>query len=58
MRQHAIAHYLDFVADGRIDVTAMVTHRFPLEGWWDAMRAIATQGTSGAIKVAFEPNAR
>ncbi|HUI04923.1 MAG TPA: alcohol dehydrogenase catalytic domain-containing protein [Acidimicrobiales bacterium] len=57
VRQHAIAHYLDMTAAGRVDLTGMLTHRFPLERWWDALRAIARQGDSGAIKVAFEPSA-
>jgi threonine dehydrogenase-like Zn-dependent dehydrogenase len=57
VRQNAIAHYLDLVAAGRLDITPMVTHRFPLEGWWPALRALARQGDSGALKVAFEPNA-
>jgi threonine dehydrogenase-like Zn-dependent dehydrogenase len=54
-RKHAIAHYLDFVQSGRVDLDGMLTHRFPLEGWWDAIRALAHQDTSGAIKIAFEP---
>jgi len=54
-RKHAIQHYLDLVAAGRVDVGAMLTHTFPLEGWWDAIRALADQQTSGAIKVAFAP---
>ena len=57
-RKHAIQHYLDFVVDGRVDLSGMLTHRFPLEGWWDALRALAHQESSGAIKVAFEPGAR
>jgi threonine dehydrogenase-like Zn-dependent dehydrogenase len=55
VRQHAIAHYLDLTADGRVDLTGMLTHRFALENWWDALRALARQDQSGAIKVAFEP---
>jgi threonine dehydrogenase-like Zn-dependent dehydrogenase len=57
VRKHAIAHYLDMAASGRVDLTGMLTHRFPLERWWDALGAIARQDTSGAIKVAFEPSA-
>jgi threonine dehydrogenase-like Zn-dependent dehydrogenase len=58
VRQHAIAHYLDLVADGRIDITAMLTHRFTLEEWPAALRALARPDRSGALKVAFEPNRR
>jgi threonine dehydrogenase-like Zn-dependent dehydrogenase len=54
-RKHAIAHYLDLVTAGRVDLTGMLTHRFPLERWWDALIALARQEESGAIKVAFEP---
>ncbi|MGH9090444.1 MAG: zinc-dependent alcohol dehydrogenase [Acidimicrobiales bacterium] len=56
VRQHAIAHYLDLVAAGRLDITPMLTHQFPLEDWRGAMRALARQGESGALKVAFTPN--
>jgi threonine dehydrogenase-like Zn-dependent dehydrogenase len=56
VRQHAIAHYLQFVADGRLDITPMLTHRFELTEWWHALKAIARQDQSGALKVAFTPN--
>jgi threonine dehydrogenase-like Zn-dependent dehydrogenase len=55
VRKHAISHYLDLTAAGRVDLTGMLTHRFALEEWWDALRALAHQDSSGAIKVAFEP---
>jgi threonine dehydrogenase-like Zn-dependent dehydrogenase len=55
VRQHAIRHYLDLVQAGRVDLSGMLTHRFPLDHWHDAMRALATQEESGAVKVAFEP---
>ena len=54
VRKHAIAHYLDMAASGRVDLTGMLTHRFRLDQWWDALKAIARQDESGAIKVAFE----
>jgi threonine dehydrogenase-like Zn-dependent dehydrogenase len=53
-RQHAIQHYLDFVESGRIDLTGMLTHTFRLDQWRDAFKALATQDTSGAIKVAID----
>ena len=45
---------LDLVADGRVDLTGMLTHTFGLEDWRDAFVALATQDQSGAIKVAFD----
>ena len=53
-RQHGIRHYLDLVADGRVDLTGMLTHTFPLDRWRDAFVTIATQGDTGAIKVAID----
>jgi threonine dehydrogenase-like Zn-dependent dehydrogenase len=53
-RQHAIAHYLDLVQQGRIDLDGLLTHTFPLDRWHAAFGALADQATSGAIKVAFD----
>jgi threonine dehydrogenase-like Zn-dependent dehydrogenase len=55
-RLHAIALYLELVRDGRLDITPMLTHRFSLEDWWPALKALARQDRSGALKVAFTPN--
>jgi threonine dehydrogenase-like Zn-dependent dehydrogenase len=44
------------VQDARIDLTGMVTHRYPLEGWWDALRALARPEVSGVLKATFTPN--
>jgi threonine dehydrogenase-like Zn-dependent dehydrogenase len=55
VRQHAIRHYLDLVVAGRVDLSGMLTHQFPLDHWHDALRALATQDESGAVKVAFGP---
>ena len=54
VRQHAMAHYLDLVRDGRIDLTGMLTHTFRLEQWREAFTTIIDQGTTGAIKCAFD----
>jgi threonine dehydrogenase-like Zn-dependent dehydrogenase len=54
VRQHGIQHYLDLVADGRVDLTGMLTHEFALDDWRDAFTALATQDRSAAIKVAFD----
>jgi threonine dehydrogenase-like Zn-dependent dehydrogenase len=40
---------------GRVDVSPMVTHQFPLGDWRTAFEALATQGTSGAIKIGLRP---
>jgi threonine dehydrogenase-like Zn-dependent dehydrogenase len=53
-RKHAIAHYLDLAADGRVNLRPMLTHTFGLEQWRDAFLAIANQGESGAVKVAID----
>jgi threonine dehydrogenase-like Zn-dependent dehydrogenase len=53
-RKHGIQHYLDLVQARRIDLTGMLTHTFRLEQWREAFVALATQGDSGAIKIAFD----
>jgi len=54
VRKHGIAHYLDLVRAGRVDLTGMLTHTYRLAEWRDAFRVLATQEDSGAIKVAFD----
>jgi threonine dehydrogenase-like Zn-dependent dehydrogenase len=54
VRRHGIEHYLDLVAAGRVDLTGMLTHTFRLEEWREAFLTIATQGETGAIKVAID----
>ncbi|HEX6312584.1 MAG TPA: zinc-binding dehydrogenase [Acidimicrobiia bacterium] len=54
VRKHGIEHYLDLVVGGRVDLTGMLTHTFPLDEWRDAFATLATQDQTGAIKVAFE----
>jgi threonine dehydrogenase-like Zn-dependent dehydrogenase len=55
VRKHGIEHYLDLVADDRIDLTGLLTHTFPLTEWREAFATIADQEHSGAIKVAIDP---
>ncbi len=54
VRKHGIAHFLDLVGSGRIDLTPMLTHTFRLEEWRTAFTALADQAASGAIKVAID----
>ncbi len=56
-RTHAIAIYLELARSGRIDVSPLLTHRFPLERYADAFLAAYRKGRSGAVKVALEPGA-
>lgn len=53
-RAHGIVHYLELAAAGRVDLAGMVTHTFRLDDWMQAFGALADQGRSGAIKVAFD----
>ncbi|MGI8755125.1 MAG: zinc-dependent alcohol dehydrogenase [Acidimicrobiales bacterium] len=55
VRRHAIAHYLDLLASGRVDLTGMLTHTFALTDWRNAFLALADQEHSGAVKVAIDP---
>ena len=57
VRRHGIAHYLDLVREGRVDLTGMLTHTFVLDDWRDAFTALATQDRSAAIKIAFDMRA-
>jgi threonine dehydrogenase-like Zn-dependent dehydrogenase len=54
-RKHAIEHYLDLVEAGRVDLSGMLTHVFPLSDWREAFCTIADQEHSGSIKVAITP---
>ncbi len=54
-RAHGIAHYLDMLAEKKLDWTGVVTHRFPIEKFGDAFMAVYDKRKSGAIKVLFQP---
>ena len=47
-------HYFDFVADG-LDLTPVITHRFPLDRWDEAVLAMKDSRRTGAVKVLLEP---
>jgi threonine dehydrogenase-like Zn-dependent dehydrogenase len=53
-RMHAMAWYFEFLREGRLDATAILTHRFALEQYRDAFMHCWDQGKSGAVKVVFE----
>jgi len=54
VRKHGIQHYLDLASSGQIDLGGLLTHTFSLDAWRDAFHALANQGDSGAMKVAFD----
>lgn len=54
-RAHAIEHFLDLVAQDRLKVDGLVTHRYPLERYADAFLAPFDKTGSGAVKVIFDP---
>jgi threonine dehydrogenase-like Zn-dependent dehydrogenase len=52
-RRHAMEIYLDLVRAGRLDGTAILTHRFALDQYREALLACGDQGRSQAVKVLF-----
>jgi threonine dehydrogenase-like Zn-dependent dehydrogenase len=52
--KHAMEHYFDFVASG-LDLTPVITHRFPLERWDEAVLTVKNSRHTGAVKVLLEP---
>jgi threonine dehydrogenase-like Zn-dependent dehydrogenase len=53
--KHAMLHYFDFVSDG-LDLTPVITHRFPLARWDEAVLAVKDSRRTGAVKVLLEPS--
>jgi threonine dehydrogenase-like Zn-dependent dehydrogenase len=52
--KHAMEHYFDFIAAG-LDLTPVITHRFALERWDQAVLAVKNSRRTGAVKVLLEP---
>jgi threonine dehydrogenase-like Zn-dependent dehydrogenase len=52
--KHSMEHYFDFVAAG-LDLTPVITHRFPLERWDEAVLTVKNARRTGAVKVLLEP---
>jgi threonine dehydrogenase-like Zn-dependent dehydrogenase len=52
--KHSMAHYFDFVQAG-LDLTPVITHRFPLERWDEAVLTLKDSRRTGAVKVLLEP---
>ena len=54
VRRHAIEHYFHLAGRG-LDLSPLVTHRFPLERWRQAVLTIADRRRTGAVKVLLQP---
>lgn len=54
VRAHAFVHYFALVEAG-LDVTPIITHRFPLREWNRAYVTIARRRRTGAVKVLMRP---
>jgi threonine dehydrogenase-like Zn-dependent dehydrogenase len=52
--KHAMEHYFDFIRNG-FDLTPVITHRFPLDRWAEAVLAVKDARHTGAVKVLLEP---
>lgn len=53
-RSHAIEIYFELIRTMGVDVTAILTHRFRLDRYAEALLACRHQGKSRAVKVLFE----
>jgi len=53
--KHAMEHYFDFISAG-FDLTPVITHRFPLERWGEAVLTVKNARRTGAVKVLLEPS--
>lgn len=54
VKQHAMLHYFDLIRSKQVDVTPILTHRFPLDQYREAFRTTHNQGETEAVKVLFE----
>ncbi|MDG2305113.1 MAG: alcohol dehydrogenase catalytic domain-containing protein [Candidatus Binatia bacterium] len=52
--QHAMRHYFDLVEQGRVDVTPIISHRFPLDDYRKAFLYAHNQGDHDAVKILFD----
>ncbi len=53
-RQHAMQWYFELMRTERIDITPIITHRFPLAAYKDAFMTCYAQGEHEAVKVLFD----
>jgi L-iditol 2-dehydrogenase len=54
-RLHDFDLAMRLYAEGKVDIGRMVTHRYSLDEWREALMAASAKGKNKAIKVAFTP---
>ena len=54
-REHDFALAMRLHAEGKVDLTDMVTHVFKLDEWPRALEVALSNGKYGAVKIAFRP---
>ena len=55
-RMHTYEIVFDLIRRKRLNLTELVTHRFALDEYPEALKTLSQRGASGAIKVVFAPN--
>lgn len=54
-REHDFDMALRLHAEGKVDLTPLVTHVFKLEDWSEALEVALNKGRHHAVKIAFVP---
>lgn len=54
VRRHAFEHYFEWLSEG-LDLTQLVTHRFRLDEWDEAVLTATQARVTGAVKVLLRP---
>jgi dihydroflavonol-4-reductase len=52
-RKHAFEHFFDLLASGRLQLPQLVTHRFALEDYREALMVAKEKGKNRAVKAVF-----
>jgi threonine dehydrogenase-like Zn-dependent dehydrogenase len=54
VRLHGIEHYLRLAAEGKLDLSSLITHRFRLEQYREAFLTMHTKGQHSGVKAVFD----
>jgi threonine dehydrogenase-like Zn-dependent dehydrogenase len=53
--RHSLAREAASAIGGRVDLTPVITHRFPLARWDEAVLTVKDSRRTGAVKVLLDP---